>query len=126
MTWLEWYNSLAKPFCPPAPATIGLIWQILYSIILVSFGFVFVQAIRKKVPWLVALPHREAHCRVQRPDASPFQHRNDLPGDLVDVFPGVVEFEVRDRAGRARPSLAVRTKMFIWLTFRPNGRRASA
>jgi tryptophan-rich sensory protein len=38
------------------PATIGLIWQILYPIILVSFGFVFVQAIRRKVPWLVALP----------------------------------------------------------------------
>ena len=39
-----------------APATIGLIWQILYPIIVVSFGFVFVQAIRKKVPWPVALP----------------------------------------------------------------------
>jgi benzodiazapine receptor len=56
MPWLEWYNSLAKPSWTPAPATIGLIWQILYPIIVVSFGFVFVQAIRKKVPWLVALP----------------------------------------------------------------------
>jgi tryptophan-rich sensory protein len=56
MTWMEWYNSLAKPSWTPAPATIGMIWQILYPIILVSFGFVFVQAIRKKVPWLVALP----------------------------------------------------------------------
>jgi translocator protein len=33
-----------------------MIWQILYPIILVSFGFVFVQAIRKKLPWRVALP----------------------------------------------------------------------
>ena len=33
-----------------------MIWQILYPIILVSFGIVFVQAIRKKVPWLIALP----------------------------------------------------------------------
>lgn len=56
MHWLDWYNSLAKPEWTPAPATIGLIWRILYPIILVSFGFVFVQAIRKKVPWLVALP----------------------------------------------------------------------
>jgi len=56
MPWLEWYNGLAKPNWTPAPATIGQIWQILYPIILVSFGFVFVQAIRKKVPWLVALP----------------------------------------------------------------------
>lgn len=56
LNWLDWYNSLTKPSWTPAPATIGLIWQILYPIILVSFGFVFVQAIRKKVPWLVALP----------------------------------------------------------------------
>ena len=56
MTWLDWYNSLIKPNWTPAPATIGLIWQILYPIILGSFGCVFVQAIRKKVPSLVALP----------------------------------------------------------------------
>ena len=56
MTWLEWYDSLAKPSWTPAPPTIGLIWQILYPVILVSFGFVFVQAVRKKVPWHVALP----------------------------------------------------------------------
>lgn len=56
MDWLDWYNSLEKPVWTPAPATIGLIWQILYPIILVSFGFVFMQAFRGKVPWLVALP----------------------------------------------------------------------
>ena len=56
MTWMEWYNSLAKPAWTPAPATIGLIWQILYPIILVTFGFVFVQAFRGKVPWRVAVP----------------------------------------------------------------------
>src|SRR3954447_16536282 len=56
MTWMSWYNSLAKPTWTPAPATIGLIWQILYPIILVSFLFVFVQAARKRVGWLVALP----------------------------------------------------------------------
>ncbi len=56
MTWIEWYNSLAKPSWTPAPATISLIWTILYPIILVSFGFVFVQAFRGKVGWKVALP----------------------------------------------------------------------
>lgn len=56
MPWLDWYNSLAKPSWTPAPATIGLIWQILYPIIAVSFGFVFVQAMRCQVPWKVALP----------------------------------------------------------------------
>ena len=56
MDWLDWYNSLGKPQWTPAPATIGLIWQILYQIIAISFGFVFVQAIRRKLPWLVCLP----------------------------------------------------------------------
>ena len=48
MDWMTWYNGLAKPTWTPSPSTIGLIWQILYPIILVSFGFVFVQAIRRK------------------------------------------------------------------------------
>lgn len=56
MTWMEWYHGLAKPSWTPAPATIGLIWQILYPIIVISFGFVFVQALRGKVSWMVALP----------------------------------------------------------------------
>lgn len=56
MDWMPWYDSLAKPSWTPAPATIGLIWQILYPIILISFGFVFVQAIRGKLPKVVTLP----------------------------------------------------------------------
>ena len=56
MTWMEWYSSLSKPSWTPAPSTISLIWMILYPVIVVSFGFVFVQAIRSKVPRMVALP----------------------------------------------------------------------
>ena len=54
--WLTWYDALQKPAWTPAPATIGLIWQILYPIIAVSFGFVLVQIIRRKLAWLVGLP----------------------------------------------------------------------
>ncbi len=56
MTWIEWYNSLVKPSWTPAPATIGFIWQILYPVIFVTFGFVFIQAARGKVSWVIALP----------------------------------------------------------------------
>ncbi len=56
MSWMDWYNSLVKPSWTPAPATISLIWTILYPIILISFGFVFVQAFRGKVSWRVAVP----------------------------------------------------------------------
>lgn len=54
--WMEWYDTLWKPAWTPAPATIGLIWQILYPIIIVTFGFVFVQTVRQKLPGRVALP----------------------------------------------------------------------
>ena len=56
MTWIEWYDSLSKPDWTPSPSTISVIWWILYPIIAVTFGFVFVQAIRRKVPWHVAVP----------------------------------------------------------------------
>ncbi len=54
--WLEWCQSLAKPSWTPAPRTIGLIWQVLYPVIIATFSFVFVQAGRGKISWLVALP----------------------------------------------------------------------
>ena len=56
MSWREWYDGLVKPSWTPEPATIGTIWSILYPVILVTFGWVFVQAARGKVPWTVALP----------------------------------------------------------------------
>jgi tryptophan-rich sensory protein len=56
MDWMTWYESLEKPGWTPVPSTIGLIWQILYPIIIVTFGFVFLQALRGKVRWSVALP----------------------------------------------------------------------
>jgi tryptophan-rich sensory protein len=56
MPWIEWYDSLLKPSWTPAPATIGLVWRILYPVILVSFAFVFVQAFRRRVPRRVAVP----------------------------------------------------------------------
>lgn len=57
MTWINWYNSLEKPSWTPEPSTIGLIWRILYPIIVVTFSFVLVQAIRRKVPWRTAVPY---------------------------------------------------------------------
>src|SRR5271167_3646081 len=56
MTWMEWYGSLAKPSWTPSPSTISLIWMILYPIILISFGFVFVRAFQGKVSRMVAVP----------------------------------------------------------------------
>lgn len=56
MEWREWYDGLEKPSWTPEPGTIGLVWQILYPVIIVTFGFVFVQVIRGRLPRRVALP----------------------------------------------------------------------
>lgn len=56
MTWKDWYDSLIKPSWTPDGSTIGMIWQILYPVILVTFVFVFLQAVRRKVSWKAALP----------------------------------------------------------------------
>ena len=56
MDWRSWYDSLEKPSWTPEPSTIGLIWQILYPIILVTFGYVFFLVARRKLPWQVAVP----------------------------------------------------------------------
>jgi tryptophan-rich sensory protein len=53
---MEWYNSLQKPGWTPAPQTIGTIWQILYPVILLTFGYVFTQAFRGRIPGWVAVP----------------------------------------------------------------------
>ena len=56
MTWIEWYDHLAKPAWTPGPPVISLIWKILYPIILVSYGYVFVQAMRRQIPRMVSVP----------------------------------------------------------------------
>lgn len=56
MSWRDWYDALAKPGWTPPPPTIGLIWSIIYPVIFVTFGFVFAQAARGKIPWMAALP----------------------------------------------------------------------
>lgn len=51
----DWYDSLRKPVWTPEPEFIGLMWQIIYPIIIVTFGFVFLQAVRGNLPRAVAM-----------------------------------------------------------------------
>ncbi|MFO1008352.1 MAG: TspO/MBR family protein [Planctomycetaceae bacterium] len=53
---MSWYNSLIKPDWTPLPPTIGMIWQLLYPVIFLSFGYVFLQAYRRKIPPMVVVP----------------------------------------------------------------------
>lgn len=54
--WRPWYDTLKKPRWTPSSKTIGLIWTLLYPLIAFSFGAVFVQCARGKLPAWIALP----------------------------------------------------------------------
>ena len=51
-----WYQSLIKPLWAPAPSVFGIVWPILYVLIAISFGKVFLMAWQKRIPLMVALP----------------------------------------------------------------------
>ncbi len=56
MDWQTWYDALEKPSWTPAPDLIRTIWMVLYPIIFITFGTVFIQAFRKKIPKRVVIP----------------------------------------------------------------------
>ncbi|MFY8274966.1 TspO/MBR family protein [Pseudoalteromonas sp. SSDWG2] len=56
LSFIEWYNTLAKPSWTPQPAFIGLMWQILYPLIFISFAFIFIQTFRRKLELAIAVP----------------------------------------------------------------------
>jgi tryptophan-rich sensory protein len=51
-----WYQTLIKPTWAPPSFLFGPVWTVLYAIIVISFGKVFMMAYQKQIPWIVALP----------------------------------------------------------------------
>lgn len=52
----SWYDALAKPGWTPEPSVIGLVWTVLYPVIIVVFGYVVVRVVRGTMPARALVP----------------------------------------------------------------------
>ena len=56
MNEYNWYSQLIKPTWSPPSWIFGPVWSVLYIMIAISFGKVFIMLFQKQIGFIVALP----------------------------------------------------------------------
>jgi translocator protein len=52
----KWYQQLKKPSWAPPTSLFGIVWSVLYLLILISFGLVFYRTFTGQLPVTIAIP----------------------------------------------------------------------